>query len=133
MVQQKCANQISDAKSELNQIETDGKLADKTFDSLEVKTEGDIKEYRNGLSRMRNLCEKTQGHIDVAKKTYKSMSHLKNGSILQLGQITTISKMRISNPKMKSDSLFGIKLSRTDMASLNEKLKNLYIFEPSSK
>jgi len=42
-------------------------------------------------------------------------------------QITTISKMRIYNPRYKGDFLQGIKLSTGSMDKINIKLRELYL------
>ena len=57
----------------------------------------------------------------------KALEKLKTGSIIDVGQVVTISKMRISNPKNSKDSLSKIKLSNEDLDELNKKLISLYV------
>lgn len=67
--------------------------------------------------------------VEQATQHMKELEQLKKGSLVNLGQITTISKQRISNPKMVSDSLYKIKLCAEDLEIINQKLKKLYIHE----
>ena len=60
------------------------------------------------------------------KKCFNELSMMKNGSIVKLEQIRTISKMRILDPKKTHDVLYGIHLSDTTMDKINEKLKELF-------
>lgn len=57
-----------------------------------------------------------------------NISNLKSGSIVNISQITTISKQRILNPKQSSDGLTGIRIKETDLDNINKKLKELFYF-----
>ncbi len=46
-----------------------------------------------------------------------------------VNQITTVSKQRIYTPKRSEDFLYGISLSPAAMDKINEKIKELYIFD----
>lgn len=59
--------------------------------------------------------------------TLKRIEHMKNGSIAVLNQVTTISKMRIIDPLRKSDSLYGIRLSQTEIDLIVNKFKTIYL------
>lgn len=61
-----------------------------------------------------------------AKEWLAELSHMKSGSKAHVDQVTTISKMRISQPKKKSHPLFGVRLSDRDMDLIDEALKELY-------
>lgn len=67
--------------------------------------------------------------INEARMLKKETENLKDGTVVEVGQIVTISKIRILNPKQSSDSLSKIHLSSDDLDTLNEKIKNLYIYE----
>lgn len=71
--------------------------------------------------------------IDEARMLKAETDSLKSGTIVEVGQIITISKIRILNPKQSSDSLYKIHLSNEDLDMLNEKIKYLYIYEKASK
>ena len=51
---------------------------------------------------------------------------MKKGSIALIGQITTISKMRIHNPKNSNDVLSGIKLSNEKLDMIDNEIRKLY-------
>lgn len=66
--------------------------------------------------------------IEKAERLKKEILSLKQGSIAKVQQITTISKIRIYNPKYKSDPLYGIRFSDIAMDKINEKIKEFYVF-----
>ena len=54
---------------------------------------------------------------------------MKRGSIALVGQITTVSKIRIYDPLYPSDSLASIHLSDVALDKLDQKVKELYTYE----
>ena len=54
---------------------------------------------------------------------------MKEGSIVKIEQIRTISKMRIWIPKTSKDPLYNISLSQPTMDKINSKLMELFIFQ----
>lgn len=64
--------------------------------------------------------------IDQAKSWMGEISHLKAGSVAKVDQITTISKMRISQPLQKTHPLYGVRLSAHDLDKIDEQLTKLY-------
>ena len=54
---------------------------------------------------------------------------MKEGSIALVNQITTVSKMRIFDPRNLKGVLAGISLSEENMEKINQKVKELYIFQ----
>lgn len=56
------------------------------------------------------------------------ISQMKQGSIALINQITTISKIRIFDPKNARGVLSGVSLSKESMEKINQKVKELYIF-----
>lgn len=57
------------------------------------------------------------------------ISRMKAGSIALVNQITTVSKMRIFDPRNLKGVLSGISLSGDSMDKINQKIKELYVFE----
>ena len=51
------------------------------------------------------------------------------GSIALVNQITTISKIRIFDPRNLKGVLAGISLSEEGMEKINQKVKELYVFD----
>lgn len=62
------------------------------------------------------------------KKIKSEIDQMKAGSIALVDQITTISKIRIYDPRNAHGVLSGIKLSPESLDKINEKLKELFIF-----
>lgn len=61
-------------------------------------------------------------------KIGNEINHMQQGSIALVNQITTISKIRIFDPKNLKGVLSGISLSEESMDKINQKVKELYIF-----
>lgn len=118
------------------------KLGEKMADSKK-EFEQKIQEYKDGslsldeytkyLYANNEKTDKIMSQINILKKHMDELDNLKIGTVVNVGQIITISKMRISNPKINSDSLYGLKLSRYDLDMLNSKLKKLYIYNDSKE
>lgn len=53
---------------------------------------------------------------------------MKEGSVALVNQITTVSKMRIFDPRSLKGVLSGISLSEENMEKINQKIKDLYVF-----
>ena len=54
---------------------------------------------------------------------------MKEGSIALINQITTVSKIRIFDPRNLRGVLSGISLSEESMIKINRKFKELYVFD----
>ena len=93
-----------------------------TQDFLKVQDMTD-EEYNDFFKKI----DKTQKNIEEAKVLQDKLQDLKEGSVVSLGQIVTISKIRLLNPKSTHDSLYKIKISKEDMEIINEKIKYLYL------
>lgn len=65
----------------------------------------------------------------LAQNILEFSNKLKNGSIADIGQITTISKQRIIQPCKKDDILTDIIINSEDMQLIEDKIKHLY-FSP---
>lgn len=68
-----------------------------------------------------------------ALKLNNEFKKLKHGSIGLVGQITTISKMRIYDPKKSKHLLSGIRLSNEKLDFINKKIEELYLFKSNKK
>lgn len=84
-------------------------------------SDDDISLNLKNASELRNL-------FDTANGISKELSHMKNGSIALVSQITTISKIRIYDPKTNNDALAKIKLSDASLTAIDDKLKELYTY-----
>ena len=65
---------------------------------------------------------------DYLEKIGLEISRMKEGSVALVNQITTISKMRIFDPRNLKGVLAGISLSEDNMKKINQKVQDLYIF-----
>lgn len=94
--------------------------------------DGKISKPDELVELIKKLEERVDG-INVKQRDLESYEKeiikLKSGSRAMMEQITTISKMRIYKPKTSHDLLYGIKFSDGAMDKINEKLKELYIFQ----
>lgn len=70
------------------------------------ETDNEIKQIKKDLERLRHIVE--------------SFEKLNKGSVAHVGQIRTISKMRIETPKYKYEPLSGIKLSPDSMDLIDQ-------------
>lgn len=61
--------------------------------------------------------------------SYNLSLTIKKHSVVDVSQITTISKARIVNPIRPTDSLHGVLLDRKNLNEINEKMKKLFIFD----
>ncbi|MEE3428548.1 MAG: type II toxin-antitoxin system PemK/MazF family toxin [Ruminococcus sp.] len=98
---------------------------EKQFTNKEIS----IDEYKKFLIYSEKKKRELKIQIAKLEKDSIKLDKLKYGTIANVGQIITISKTRISNPKINTDSFYGLKLHKKDLDVLNKKLKKLYIHE----
>ena len=125
----------------------------KRYNNEENKLQEDLKNYRAALSvlseitrkeynlpdelrqsteeylqNVKNANAEAQKRLRILQSREKSaIDKLKSGSIALIGQITTISKIRIYKPKSKNDLMFNLKLSDGAMDKINDMLRELYV------
>lgn len=98
-------------------------------DAAKVKKEieGAIGEEQTALEELRQgKIKSAQALIGQANIWIKEITHLKTGSVAKIDQVTTISKMRISQPLKKNHPLYGVRLSERDLDKIDAKLMTLY-------
>lgn len=99
---------------------------------IEREVEGITEELLVCLSKLEELEKQmadAEKSMDLLKKLERELNGMKKGSIALIGQITTISKQRIYDPKNINHVLSGIKLSPSNLDKINQKLKDLYVYE----
>lgn len=93
----------------------------------------DAHKYLDASQKLQRMWEEKEQHNkeqqDYLNKIGLEISRMKEGSIALVNQITTISKIRIFDPRNLKGVLSGISLSEENMEKINEKMKYLYIFE----
>lgn len=67
------------------------------------------------MSEFSNTNKDLKKKRELLKKTSDEISRMKLGSVAKVEQITTISKIRIIDPKKTADVLSGIRLSDESM------------------
>ena len=134
LMQEKCDNSITQAFAKVQKYQKSlQELKGINLEYESMTKYRDDYEFQIRIQETYEKCNKQDVECDKvlkqATRYMEELEQLKKGSLVNLGQITTISKQRISNPKMVSDSLYKIKLCNTDLDIINEKLKKLYIHE----
>lgn len=86
----------------------------------------------DAVSNIAMLNREYNEKILFTNKILLEIEKMKYGSIALVNQITTISKLRIYNPKSSYDILYNIKLTPKEMDLINIKIQELYIFHKKS-
>lgn len=84
-----------------------------------------VKSYTNIMQDILPLLKSQLAHT---RKIIEEIGRMKKGSIAHIDQITTISKMRIHNPKSSDDALFNLKLSNESLNLIDRKIKELFTY-----
>ncbi len=96
----------------------------------------DAKAYLNASYKLQEMWEEKERHNkeqqEYLDKIGLEFSRMKEGSIALVNQVTTISKIRIFDPRSLKGVLAGISLSKENMEKINQKIKDLYVFQPKS-
>lgn len=101
------------------------KSADTLAEDSEANLQKDVEEL---LAELRVRVETLNREKAMLKTYEKKLLKLKEGSIALMEQITTISKMRIYEPKNSSDLLYDIKFSDGAMDKINVQIKKLFVY-----
>ncbi|MGP1612989.1 MAG: type II toxin-antitoxin system PemK/MazF family toxin [Catonella sp.] len=93
----------------------------------EVTNHSEITEIKRHLEDLKLVNKEQHDLLKKLQNNKLKIDNMKSGSVVLMEQITTISKMRIYNPRYKGDFLQGIKLSTGAMDKINVKLRELYL------
>lgn len=122
-----CMNEIIRLDKEINYCYEQKKIISKEPDiNLEQKLSKKIAQLKNDLIKLK-LERKNMDKI------HKEMKKMKSGTKALVGQITTISKMRIFDPKYTTDILSNIKISPNNLDLITKKVNQLYVFSIDKK
>lgn len=119
-------------------------LGNELFTSLNAKISSTTKHILDEISLLeplvdenpkdQNEIEQIRKRIKAARKEYellermkKEVLKMKKGSIALVSQITTISKIRIYDPKTDHDILSGVKLSNEKLNLIDKEVSSLFI------
>ena len=120
---------ISDIQTTLKLV-TEKKQTVSDFSVEDIKAQlAERRAITEALSREISSLEKKVEHCEKLGNEIQKMKH---GSIALVGQITTISKLRIYDPMHPSDTLSNIRISASTMDKLDQKLRTLFTHEAKS-
>ena len=105
------------------------KIIESEYDDLKNKPLADLVSSElcdedQPIKHLERFIEK----IMIIENLKRELNRMKNGSIALVGQITTISKIRIYEPKTNKDALAKIRLSDESLNLIDKEIKSLYIF-----
>ncbi len=115
-------------------------LAEKTLQSSKEKENAnelqselnEVEKYLDAAEKIDALWKEKQQHNEEQQeylnKIGEEISRMKKGSIALVNQITTISKIRIFDPRNLKGVLAGVSLSEDSMEKINKKVNDLYVF-----
>ena len=110
--------------AEIDQCKTSSENFSKNLD--------DAKDYLQAADRLKIIWDEKLKHNSneqaYLNKIGAEISQMKEGSIALVNQITTVSKMRIFDPRNIKGVLAGISLTEESMKKINNKVKELYVF-----
>lgn len=93
---------------------------------------GNAKKYLEEAKKLEKKWKEKDRHMKeqqaILDKIGNEITGMKEGSIALISQITTVSKIRIFDPKTAKGVLAGISISEENMEKINQKIKELYIF-----
>lgn len=80
------------------------------------------------------VCAALQSKVDTQSGggedctiSLAKMAKLKKGTVANISQVTTISKMRIKEPLTPADALYKVKISEKDMEQIETALLDMYV------
>jgi mRNA-degrading endonuclease toxin of MazEF toxin-antitoxin module len=89
--------------------------------------EGLISNVNEEIEKVEKEQKELKRELNILSKVIKEAEKMKNGSIALINQITTISKIRIYDPKSQYDVLSGIKISPENLDLINDKIIKLFL------
>ena len=119
---------IEDATKEAKEIRTSlfARIAamEREGASLGTKTEAEAR--RVAIDSIARSADSLNEKIENIQKMQNEIAKMKCGSIALVGQITTVSKIRIYDPLYPNDVLAKIRLSEEAMDKIDEKIRSLF-------
>ena len=117
----------SPVKKKLDALLADAKKVASEADEMSAEIEAASPEKKLLLRAVQRQKIDTARHLVLQAEAWiDEISHLKAGSVAKVDQITTISKMRISQPLQKSHPLYGVRLSPRDLDKIDARIMSLY-------
>jgi hypothetical protein len=108
------------------------KLISQDTDADEAEETRNINQYLYATDKLKEEWEAKKKHNqeqqEYLQKIGNEISQMKEGSIALVNQITTVSKIRIYDPRNLKGVLAGVSISEENMKEINNKVKDLYVF-----
>lgn len=86
-----------------------------------------VPEYQAAILSVASRIEKMNDEITALEKVNAELQRMKAGSIALIGQITTISKIRIFDPLYPSDVFTNVRLSPESLDRIDAKIRELFM------
>lgn len=122
----------------LTSVKSEEKLSNMRPDELHLGSEIydlTVKKLNDLLEKLSDIdllnasiedIEKMGNDLEYARRVRDETNKMKNGSIALIGQITTISKLRIYDPRNRYGVLKGLRVSENTLNAIDQKLKEKY-------
>lgn len=102
------------------------KIKNKNLDEMILKVENEVNKNSLIIEKAYEKINKIEKEVEYEKKVNEELDRIKIGSKALVSQITTISKLRVIDPKYKQGALYGIKLDEESLKKIDEKIANLF-------
>ena len=116
-------------------------LGDEVFQALASNLEKELNSARTQITELKEkksagnanraiISEKIaslEATVGYCNKMHTEVSRMKTGSIALVGQITTVSKIRIFDPRYHNDALARVRVSDKTLDLLDKKIAELYM------
>lgn len=99
----------------------------KQLDSDESLSDSSAASISKELDSIQVMLEETDKKLDFLDKSIHELNKMKKGSVALVGQITTISKQRIYNPRFSQDTFGGVRVSNATLDQIDQKIVQLYL------
>lgn len=80
------------------------------------------------IERFNRIVGENEKSMEYAEKIIDEIKGMKSGTSALTGQIRTISKIRIYDPRVRRDVLSGVSLSADAMDKINDRIRDLFVF-----
>ncbi|MCM1308418.1 MAG: type II toxin-antitoxin system PemK/MazF family toxin [Butyrivibrio sp.] len=108
------------------------KITELSNNSPVLQSESNTDEFLAMFNNLIEYIKRKNVAIENEKKQLdkigKEIANMKEGSIALVSQIVTVSKMKIYDPRSARGVLHSIRISTESMEKIDEKMKNLFIF-----
>lgn len=93
----------------------------------------DKNKYEEDLNKSNQAYKEVREEMEYEKKVKEELDRIKIGSKALVSQITTVSKLRVIDPKHKNGALYGISVNEQNLKKIDEKIENLFFKKLDTK